>query len=292
MSNVLAALRPSRPPASFSWSNAAKILAACEKVEPTASGALAVKTGGLNGTVFIQNGRICWIAAAGLDRRLSHLLRERSHALTSETLEDVYRWCIERGVPFGEGLVGSGMLTEAELKSALLQHSVESLLLLSNEQVDELAWAPRTAHHYDASFTFKPVELLGDVARTAHREAAQIGAEHLARMLRGGGAGAAFLSDEREGAHCVTLHNADWTVEAILELGRRVLIAQSLVDVVHERPRAFVLAQPHGASITVWRHRGIVFTSVGRDGAALSMKLSALEATLSILDTALSRTDG
>lgn len=292
MSNVLAALRPSRPPASFSWSNAAKVLAACEHVDASASGALAVKTGGLSGTVFIQNGRICWIAAAGLDRRLSHLLRERSHALTSETLEDVYRWCIERGVPFGEGLVGSGMLTDTELKGALLQHSVESLLLLSNEPVEELAWAPLTTRNYNATFTFKPVELLTGVAQTAHGEAATIGAEHLARMLRGGGAGAAFLSDEREGAHCVTLHNADWTVETILELGRRVLIAQSLVDVVHELPRAFVLARPDGASITVWRHRGLVFASVGRDGGALSMKLSALEATLSILDRALSRTDG
>lgn len=291
MNEVLAQLRPSQPPPSHSWPNAAKILAACESAPHEATGALTVRTRALSGTVFIEAGRICWIAASGLDRRLGHLLRERAHALSSETLEDVYRFCVQSGTPFGEALVESGMLTEDELRGALEQHTVESLMLLSNEPVDELVWVPRTARNYDAKFTFTPAGLLETVGRTAHPELHVVAREHLARMLRGGGAGAGFVADDREGAHCVALHNARWPVETVLEIGRRVLIAHSLVDVVYERPRCFVMAQPLGGSVAVWRFGGVVFASVGRDGAVLPMKLVGLETALSVLDSGVSRSD-
>ncbi|MBK6513972.1 MAG: hypothetical protein IPG04_07550 [Polyangiaceae bacterium] len=283
-------LRPSQPPPSYSWANIAKILGACEHAPAGTSGALLIQTKNNEGSVFIEAGRICWVAATGLDRRLAHLLRERCHALSSETLEDVRQWCVNHQVPFGEALVNSGMLTERELRNALEQHSVESLLVLSTEPVETLRWVARSARNYDAKFTFSPIALLNSASIRDYPDAHHKASAHLARVLRGGGSGAAFIQ-AGEDVRCVAVHEVAWAIDDLLEIGRRACTAHGLAEIVMNGARALIVAQPTGGAVTVWRRESIVYVAVGRDAGALSIKMAALDAALSVLDTSPSKAD-
>jgi len=138
-----------------------EVLSTIDDLESDATGELRclAADGVVAGIVFIERGRVAWAAAPGLARRLRHLLCEQKGCdVDAEQLEDIRKQCAQTGEPFGERLVKSGLVTEAQLRAALLEHSCESLLS-SAESTTRLVFQPRPSRGYGATFTFSTGEL-------------------------------------------------------------------------------------------------------------------------------------
>lgn len=119
------------------------------------------------GTILVEQGRICWAAAAGMTRRLTDLLRSRtSPPLPAHIIEAVYERCRREGVPLGEALVAAGIVEPAGLRAALLQHTAEAVRSLASAAPTE-AWIPHQRSHYDARFTFEAAEIWAAVGALA-----------------------------------------------------------------------------------------------------------------------------
>lgn len=109
------------------------------------------------GAVFVQNNRVCWVAAAGLERTLSQLLVERA-GITRDAMERHFERCRAAKVPVGEDLVDRGVIGPNALRGALFDHSTASLASLCRDGA-RAEWRPRT-RTYAARFTFSTSELL------------------------------------------------------------------------------------------------------------------------------------
>ena len=143
------------------------------------------------GSVFVEQGRVCWAAARGLARRLTELLGERA-SLPSRQMESFFVSCRAQNVPLGEHLVGRGVLAAKDLREALLQHTAESMTSLCEGHA-RAVWSPRSGKGYSPSFTFTTAELVARVGATAHAREAVVLAPVLADAFGDDDWGAAFL---------------------------------------------------------------------------------------------------
>lgn len=111
------------------------------------------------GVVLVESGRICWAAARGLARRLTALLVARSPGMDEGRMESLFRQCRSENVPLGEFLVARGIVAPGDLRTALLQHTMESLdaLCATGAQAE---WCLRRGAGYNPRFTFSTSELL------------------------------------------------------------------------------------------------------------------------------------
>ncbi len=263
---------------------AAGLLREVERLPLEATGALLLHgPTGHCGSILIEHGRVCWIVARGLSRRLSDLLREESHALGPETLEDVFRWCGRHDTPLGEALVGSGLVTAEGLHQALRRHSAESLLsLAANGDGVDAEWVPHKHRRYDARFTFGALELWGAVGRLCAPDAANEAGAHLSRVVRQG-AGAAFIVDHQD-ALCVATSGTDtWTIAQTQRLIDHAQLAVELADRALDGHVALASTQPGGATLLIWRHHGMFFLSLASDPGSLSLKVASISGTLALL---------
>jgi hypothetical protein len=139
------------------------------------SGLLAFGDGTLGG-IFIERGRVCWVAAHGLQRRLSDLLRTHSR-LDSAALDRISERCRREGLHLGQTLVADGLLQPSELESALRRHSAECLVNLC-QAPQAINWASHVGRGYAPRFTFRAVDLLFDsmsvLYPALHREALSV----------------------------------------------------------------------------------------------------------------------
>lgn len=141
------------------WVALADTLARVERLGTNESGLLAFGDGTLGG-IFIERGRICWVAAHGLQRRLSDLLRTHSR-LDSAELDRISERCQREGLHLGQTLVAEGLLQPSELESALRRHSAECLVHLC-QTPHAISWASHVGRGYAPRFTFRAVDLLFD----------------------------------------------------------------------------------------------------------------------------------
>lgn len=126
---------------------------------PDGVGELVVEHGGVvRGSIYIQSGRICWIAAKGLDRRLTQLLAERA-GVNPHEMERHFVRCRNAKVPLGEDLVARKLVSATDLRRALLDHSAESLTVLCKEEAVG-RWRPQRGG-YSARFVFTTAEIAG-----------------------------------------------------------------------------------------------------------------------------------
>lgn len=145
----------------------------------------------INGAVFVEKGRVCWVAARGLSRRLSELLGARAR-LADAQMEDHYEACSRLRRPLGEYLVDRGVLSPESFHAALLQHTAESLNVLFHKPAKGV-WTPRTAGGYCPAFTFATGEVMTRALALDHPQAAETVTRHRAEYLAQGEWVAAFV---------------------------------------------------------------------------------------------------
>src|SRR5690349_16551746 len=158
----------SRPPKPSSperaMANLVDLLAAVDDQPASESGAFVVDgddDGAVLGSVFVENGRVCWAAATGRSGRLRDLLHQNSvRPLDDAELDDAFAECRGTHRPLCELLAERGLIGDEGLRAALKQHTVESLIAQCDGSETSLAWVPHRRRGYNARFTFSPIELL------------------------------------------------------------------------------------------------------------------------------------
>ncbi|MCZ7680744.1 MAG: hypothetical protein M5U28_19025 [Sandaracinaceae bacterium] len=149
------------------------------------------------GAVLVEDGRVCWIGASGLSRRLTDLLiQETDPPPDRRIVTTLFEECRREGRPLGERLVEAGVVRPEGLRRALLRHSTEALVLLSRDATSRHLWVPHRSQRYDATFTFAPCELATAVAAEVLPGVHAAAAAELDEMLGGEAAGVAL---DREG---------------------------------------------------------------------------------------------
>jgi len=150
------------PPVAIDRTRIVDLLDRIEHVDEAATGALVFGPAARPvGTVLVEDGRICWAVTAGMNRRLTDLLRaQTSPPLSAEAIQQVYQKCRNDDVPLGEALVVSGLVTPDGLRAALREHTAEAIGHLSELPTVACAWNPHKNRRYDARYTFSPAEIL------------------------------------------------------------------------------------------------------------------------------------
>jgi hypothetical protein len=204
-----------------SWAGVVNALVMVEQLAPESCGRLSFgdethEAGG----IFVEERRICWVAAGRLKRRLTDILSERSGVSGGE-LRQLYERCRADHRPIGEALVEEHHLPPRLLRQALAQHSAESLLELELDDA-EVAWLPRQGRGFQPRFTFTALEMLEYLAgehlpgqkEEARRELDPFGGD--------GRQGAAFLHDDALGFSLPlwVIPGAESSLRELVALGR------------------------------------------------------------------------
>jgi hypothetical protein len=208
------------------------------------------------GTILIEDNRLCWAAASSMEHRLTHLLRSQTDPpLPIGLFEEIYEECGRQKRPLGETLVARGVVTRDGLKVALRQHTAEAIARLSATNRLTLTWASNRTRRYDAQFTFGTAEMLCSVGSLGFDSAASQAQKKLAEVTPENGIGLAFV----EGAH------HPFQALPVAQVGAEGWGCQSLVDLGNWarnelRDQTSVLASDTVQSIKrAWRADGLLF---------------------------------
>lgn len=227
-----------------------------------AAGELAVfaSDASTDGAVFVERGRVCWAGARGMSRRLSDLLAASAN-VDRVTMEAHYVRCARDGVPLGEHLVGSGIVTSDQLRAALLQHTSESLRALFRTP-RRTGWVACRGCGYSARFTFATSELLARANAEDHREVARRASDELVDALDANDWGAGFSrSPARAHPDPISIAGAcPDRVDVVLRLGRWASSALDVVGVAHA-DGAFVATRVRDGALVAWQHGATIIAA-------------------------------
>lgn len=230
------------------------------------------------GMILVENGRICWAATPGMERRLTDILVSQSRPPLSEAVvEEVYQRCRREGIPLGAGLVAGGVVTPRGLRQALLKHAGEAIThlcrALKSEGKVSPAWVPNRTRRYDAQFTFTPAEIVVAVGARVDETKAVQGSEVLRHALEDGGAGAAFLEGTVDELPVAEVRGEQVGVEGLVGLGAW---AQAAI----RRCRFFSACNlvaamlPSRSGVITWMSEGVVYVALCEDRSNLSHLIS------------------
>lgn len=150
------------------------------------------------GMILIEHNRVCWTAALGMSRRLTDILRNHaSLPVGTDEIEAIYARCREDGRPLGEALVDSGLVAPEQLRLAMRQHTVESLLAIDASLVVggaadggrewPFAFIAHRERSYNPRYTFSAAEVLAAVgAQLLDATAAEVLGDHLHEIAESG----------------------------------------------------------------------------------------------------------
>ncbi len=247
---------------------AVRLLDEVEQLPTDATGALLIAApGGVAGSVFVENGKVCWAVATGMRRRLTDLLRHQTDPpLGADAIEEVYRACMQGGGKLGEELVRRGVVSTDGLRRALRQHTSEAMMLLSRMRDEHRpgSWVAHRQRNYNARYTFLPSEILVGIARLRTRPSGVDLFAHLDAILDGGGAGAVFV---RAAGLALPLPVATYNehslgVRLVVELGRWAMGSLDLASAICPGRRLVIASAPGGASFMAWEHGDLVFVAL------------------------------
>ncbi len=214
-----------------------------------------------SGAVFVERGRICWVAAHGLQRRLRDLVLTRSNIDPTE-LERIYERCRAERRFFGQTLVDEGWIQASELEWALRRHSAESVVALCRGN-QYTTWLTHRGPGYAPQFTFRASDILGDVVGLLAPEAQRAAEQELASLQGPGRRGGAFLFEpDTEIAVPLAGFGADQSLESACLLGRWAS-AVPLATKELGGAQAFALAvTAAGDTVAVWSRQDLLFAIV------------------------------
>jgi hypothetical protein len=246
-----------------------------QHVESLPSGATGALAFGEDGLILIENKRVCWAVARDMEHRLVDLLcAQREPQLPRSPIEELFRRCKQERRPFGEALVASGMISEAELRGALERHTCEAILRLAQGHAARpTSFARHLKHSYDPRFVFTTAELLASLAGRRRTELAAQAQSHLAEVLVADVSGFAFLRDARSSKPVLIAvsRSCELAVSAALEISGW---AAALLDVsAFVDPETNLVAGTwcERMALVAWRKGAIGYVALctSRPGSAL-----------------------
>jgi len=243
--------------------NATRVLVEVEELDAGATGALVFGARDrAAGAVLVERGRVCWVGANGLQRRLTDLLLQQTRPAPDRRLvERLFQECRRDGRPLGERLVEAGVVAPEGLRRALLEHSTEALAKLCATDTGRRLWVPHRARRYDAAFTFAPAELSSRLCEHVVPEKAASGQRELAEILAGEGIGVAVDRDGDVAAPLVVAHAGDSVASMgeLVELARWSAGALDLGEAIAGGSRLVSASRADGASLLAWTRDGLLF---------------------------------
>lgn len=233
-----------------------RLLTDIERLHAGASGAFVIGAAGHpEGTVLVEDGRVCWAGARGMSSRMTDLLRHQADPpLDGAQIEAIYGRCRAGGKPLGEALVESGLVSPDGLRRALRQHTVEALAILGTSMSTQpYVWVTRGEKRYDARFTFTSVELLLGLGAMCE-PAAAVKAHPIVVTAAECGLGAAFVrSDVAALPVPVAAVGLDSTpVATLVGLGRWTVEMLDLANVYAPTRRVLATSTPTGEAFVAW----------------------------------------
>lgn len=249
-------------------------------VDDLPKGATGVLRFGESGVILLESRKICWAVARCMRLRLTDILRNQSTPpLPREAVEEIYRRCKIDGMPIGEALVLSGLVTEAGLRVALFKHNGEAIAHLAGTGLSPDAFVTHGRTGYDPKFSFSPCEvlaMLGSLDDPARALAAQI---ELTNTLVPDSFGVAFVrGNSVSGALLIAVdRGCDLPVGDLVEVCNWVA---GLFDVAHTfDPEASLVRATWGGHLALvsWRAKEIVYVGLCASRAAAARLVSRLE---------------
>lgn len=243
----------------------------------------------VRGAIFIERGRVCWAAAHGLAPRLTELLIAQSGVDTT-TMQRLYRECRKDGLPLGEQLVARGIVSAEQLRSALAQHTVESIDALCVGEATA-RFRPR-AGGYNPQFTLNTSEILTQYGARKNVVASTEGEARLRPFASGAAEewGALFVRD-RSAAFPIPVatrgHPPDRAV-ALLRYGRWAACTLDVAAAVNDSDVFVSTKQADGRFFVAWHVEGaFVAGCMLAQGPArvLHQRAERRRSTLTILDS-------
>jgi hypothetical protein len=226
------------------------------------------------GTVLVENGRICWAGAQGMERRLAELLRTYAdEPPESKRIEDVYKRCKRESIPVVKALVDSGLVSLDGLREVIRQHTSEALIALTREPPTEPpSWVPHKAHSYDAKFTFEPVELLVSIGGVCHPDLAVRAKLDIEGLLRSGVYAVAFARPPQAmvPAPLYRSPGAYFTLRQMMSLGRWAFSALDVCNAYSARAKIATTLVDPGEYLVAWASRGVVTVAQCEDSMSFA----------------------
>lgn len=253
------------------WRSLLEALARVERVGADASGLLCFG-GTPQGGIFIERGRVCWVAAHGLQRRLRDLLRNYS-SLSSAELDAIYERCRANGKLLGQTLVAEGFLQPHELQTALRRHSAECLVDLCRNPTST-SWASHVGRGYAPRFTFRAVDLLFDSVALFYPELQADAQGELQAFAGPGQRASAFVLDPQLDCPLPVAATADSGVEAMVGLGRALEAIPGASRELGNVP-SFALSRTLAGDSLLLRWRGELLFAVAFDDRASLARATA-----------------
>ncbi|MGC4093732.1 MAG: hypothetical protein QM756_38695 [Polyangiaceae bacterium] len=249
--------------ADVAWPALLDALLQVELLGPSDSGLLSFGAGP-EGGIFVQGGRVCWVAARGLQTRLRDLLRAE-RGMNDAELERVYQRCRSDGRVFGQSLVEEGLIEAQELERALRRHSAECLIRLCDAPKPTL-WSSRGERGYAAQFTFEPAELLSDVVSLLLPGAVLAAREEARQLGAAADSTSAFVVDAVRGVAVPVLAPREpFSVESLTALGNWAMSVPLASRELAATPTVILAATAGGEMVWVWWRDSLLFTVFCRD---------------------------
>lgn len=183
-----------------SVARASWLLGCVEALPPPATGALLVgHRDHPSGILFVERGRVLWVAVGGMSRRLRDILKASSRIpLADADMDALYHRCRSLETPLGEALLSEGYVDPDRMRAAMKLHTAESLLALDVAQRHSaewpLTWIGRQDRGYFPHWSFSATEMLAAVGATlVDPVVAEVASEHLADASRHAGTALSYV---------------------------------------------------------------------------------------------------
>lgn len=177
------------------------------------------------GTVLIEDNRVCWAAASNMERRLTDILRRQTDPpLRVDDFEAIYEECYRDKLPLGETLLERQIITSDGLWRAIRQHTAEAIAMLSTTEKLTPVWASNRVRRYDAQFTFSTAEILSSIGAFGSEAEAGEATRILSQITRGNTLGVAYLM-EGPGLPIAQVSADSWKCQALVDLGEWARVA-------------------------------------------------------------------
>jgi hypothetical protein len=199
-----------------------RLLKGIDRLPDGATGALVFTSqDSPQGTVLVEDNRVCWAAASNMGHRLTDILRHESDPpLPAETFEEVYEECYQRSSPLGETLVARGLVTSEGLWHGLLRHTAEAICVLASSSSLSPVWASNRTRRYNAEYTFSTPELLSCIGSFGFEEQANEAQQTLREITPREAVGLAYLVDSSRELPLAHVAAEGRDCEQLVELGK------------------------------------------------------------------------
>lgn len=256
------------------WSNLINVLVQVEDVAGPESGRLAFGAQANAGAIFVERGRICWVVARGMSRRLHEILQSYSHD-QSVDFGAIYQRCSASKTHLGQTLVDEGYISPHELEVSLRRHSAESLLALCQTELGELVWTSRGERGYEPRFTFRPVDVLVDVVALRTPEIHARARTVLQHFDAPGRAGGAYRLDGHDAMPVAVV--GDLSVYELWSIGQWAANLPGATRELGSASQLAIATTDADDTIAVWWRGDLLYAVVCDDRRALGEVMNYLE---------------